>query len=136
MPKGARSSSPKPPALSSGPGDRQRYTFPAERRLLRKAQFEAVQGGGRRSGNGFFAVTAQANEVHAARLGLAVSIRTAGNAVERNRLRRMIRESFRLHQHELPPLDLVVSARTRARGADGALLRAELEALWRGLKKT
>jgi ribonuclease P protein component len=65
------------------------------------------------------------------RLGLAVAVRVAGNAVERNRIRRIIRESFRLHQRELPHVDLVVSARPQVRGASGADLRASLVALWK-----
>ena len=52
----------------------------------------------------------------------------------RNAPTRVIRESFRLHQHELPALDLVVSARARARGASSALLRAQLEPLWREVR--
>jgi ribonuclease P protein component len=50
--------------------------------------------------------------------------------VERNRIRRIVRESFRLHQHTLPAVDLVVSARPKARGAAGAELHASLAALW------
>jgi ribonuclease P protein component len=51
--------------------------------------------------------------------------------VERNRIRRIIRESFRRHQQALPGVDLVVSARARSRGAPGRELHASLEALWR-----
>jgi ribonuclease P protein component len=110
---------------------RGRLTLPARRRLRRKSDFEAAYAGGRRFGNGFFGVTAKPNDIGGPRLGLAVSVKNAGNAVERNRLRRTIRESFRLHQHELPAVDLVVSARARARAADGGELRASLIALWK-----
>jgi len=78
-------------------------------------------------------VTATQNDTGAARLGMAVAVRTAGNAVGRNRLRRIIRESFRVHQHELPALDLVVSARPAARAAASAALHASLAALWKRL---
>jgi ribonuclease P protein component len=110
---------------------RGRLTLPAQRRLRRKSDFEAAYARGRRFGNGFFAVTAQPNDIGGPRLGLAVSVKNAGNSVERNRLRRTIRESFRLHQHELPAVDLVVSARGRARGAAGEELRASLALLWK-----
>ncbi len=110
---------------------RGRLTLPAQRRLRRKSEFEAAYASGRRVGNGYFAVTAHTNELGWPRLGMAVASRTAGGSVERNRIRRIIRESFRLHQHEIPALDIVVSARARARGAPGAELHASLAALWR-----
>jgi ribonuclease P protein component len=108
-----------------------RLTFPAHKRLRRKAEFDVAYARGRRLGNGFFAVTASSNDKHGARLGMAVAVRIAGNAVERNRIRRIIRESFRMHQHALPAVDLVVSARPQARGAPGAELRASLADLWK-----
>ena len=106
-------------------------TFPASLRLRRKTDFDAAYARGRRLGDAYFGVTASPNATGAPRLGMAVAVRLAGNAVARNRLRRVIRESFRLHQRELPPLDLVVSARVAARTATGAVLQASLEALWR-----
>jgi len=110
---------------------RGRLTLPAQRRLRRKSDFEAAYARGRRFGNGFFAVTAKPNDIGGPRLGLAVSVKNAGNSVERNRLRRTIRESFRLHQHDLPAVDIVVSARGQAREATGADLRASLLSLWK-----
>jgi len=61
---------------------------------------------------------------------MAVGVRTVGSAVRRNRIRRIIRESFRLHQDELPAADIVVSARARSRQAPGAELFASLTRLW------
>ena len=110
---------------------RGRLTLPTQRRLRRKSDFEAAYARGRRFGNGFFAVTAKPNDIGGPRLGLAVSVKNAGSSVERNRLRRTIRESFRLHQHDLPAVDIVVSARGRARDATGAELRANLLPLWK-----
>jgi len=108
-----------------------RFTLPARLRLRRRRDFDATYARGRRIGDGFFAVTASLNESGAARLGTAVSVRVAGGAVARNRLRRIIRESFRLHQRDIPPVDLVVSARAAARNASAAVLRASLAALWK-----
>ncbi len=81
-------------------------------------------------GNGFFAVTARQNNERHPRLGMAVASKLAGGSVERNRIRRVVRESFRLKQHELPAVDLVVSARPRSRGATNAELRSGIEELW------
>ncbi len=111
-----------------------RLTLPSQRRLRRKSDFDAAYARGKRFGNAFFAVTVRRNDADAAngpRLGLAVAVRTAGSSVERNRIRRVIRESFRVHQRELPPVDIVVSARNRARDASGPELRGALAELWK-----
>jgi ribonuclease P protein component len=108
-----------------------RLTHSARSRLRRKSDFEAAYARGRRFGNGFFGVTANWNDLGRPRLGLAVAVRIAGGAVERNRIRRIIRESFRVYQRELPAADLIVSARNRARGAAAPDLRASLVELWK-----
>jgi ribonuclease P protein component len=107
-----------------------RLTLPARLRLRHKGDFDAAYARGRRISDGLFSVTARMNEAGVPRLGLAVAVKAAGGAVARNRLRRIIRESFRLHQRALPAVDVVVSARPAARAASAAQLRASLAALW------
>lgn len=75
-------------------------------------------------------VIARPNGLEHPRLGLAVGVRAAGNAVKRNRLKRLARESFRRHQAELPAADLVVNARPAAAKATNAEIVASLDALW------
>lgn len=108
-----------------------RLHFGADLRLRSKLQFDAVYAGGRRIDDRFFALRVKANDLDHPRVGLAVAVKTAGNAVARNRLRRLVRESFRLSQHELPAVDIVVSAKFPAREAPASGLRASLATLWK-----
>lgn len=70
------------------------------------------------------------NDAGTARLGMAVSTRAAGNSVVRNRLRRLIRESFRMHRSDLPAVDFLVTARPAAAQAENRAVFASLAGLW------
>jgi len=70
------------------------------------------------------------------RLGLAIGAKVIGNAVARNKLRRIIRESFRHAQHRLPAVDLIVGARSAARGAPATRIRESLDGLWHKVATT
>jgi ribonuclease P protein component len=59
------------------------------------------------------------------RLGVVTSGKI-GNAVVRNRARRLLRESFRVHQHDLAqPVDLVLVARPSIAGKDFAAVEKD-----------
>jgi ribonuclease P protein component len=107
-----------------------RLRFGAELRLRSKLQFDAIYAGGKRIDDRFFGLRVKPNGLAHPRIGLAVAVKTAGSGVARNRARRLIRESFRLAQHELPAVDIVVAAKIPAREAPAATLRASLATLW------
>lgn len=107
--------------------------FSAAQRLHHKAQFDDVYRRGRRHGDTYFLVLALPNALTIPRLGLSVSAKSVGNSVNRNRVKRLVRESFRMHQRELPAVDLVVNTRPAARTALNAVLRASLERLWQAI---
>src|SRR6056297_3585012 len=104
--------------------------FPRTARLLTSADFQRVFAGARRIADRHFTILARPNELGHPRLGLAVSRRTARRAVQRNRLRRLVRETFRRRQADLPPLDLVVIAKPSAVAAPAPRLHQALETLW------
>lgn len=104
-------------------------TFPRSRRLARRSEFDRVFQRGLRTTDPHFSMMARPNEVGQARLGLAVSVKNAGNGVLRNRLKRLIRESFRV-QTDLPAVDIVVTVRAGAGKRPAAMLRASLANHW------
>jgi ribonuclease P protein component len=113
-----------------------RLRFGPELRLRSKPQFDAIYAGGRRIDDRFFGLRVKPNGLGFPRIGLAVAVKTAGNAVRRNRLRRLVRESFRLAQIDLPAVDIVVAAKFPAAEAPAATLRASLATLWQRVAST
>lgn len=107
--------------------------LPREARVRRAGDFAALRHASGRLGGRCFSVRYRCNGLEHARLGLAISKRVSKRAVERNRIKRLVRESFRRVRAQLPAIDLVVMARESAAGLPGTELLAELEALWRKL---
>jgi ribonuclease P protein component len=111
-----------------------RLSHPRAARLLRPADFSTLRRLGKRISLRYFQCEYRPTDAPTARLGMAVSRRVSKRAVVRNRIRRQIRESFRLTRPRLPCCDLLVIARTQAAEANNAALRAELDLLWTKLR--
>jgi len=107
--------------------------FTPAQRLHNKSDFDRVYKDARRFADALFAVFVRVNDSSGARLGLSIAARIIGNAVRRNHLKRLIRESFRHHYHELPAVDIVINARAGARDADNATIVRSLERHWRSV---
>jgi len=84
----------------------------------------------KRSADTFFTVLAAVSGKQTARLGLAISKKQVSRAVDRNRLKRLIREGFRHRCEELAGLDLVIMARRPALDVDNERLRRSLDNHW------
>jgi ribonuclease P protein component len=102
-------------------------------KLHTAAEFERVRRARERLTDDLFVVQCVKNEKREARLGMAVGIRAAGNAVGRNRLRRLIRESFRMHRQEMPAVDVLVTARAAAVKAGNRAILESLVQHWRAI---
>ena len=78
-----------------------RKTFPGSHRLSGKETFAAVYDARVRQTRGAFTMYARRNDLPHSRMGISIS-RRVGSAPKRNRIKRLLRESFRLMQHDLP----------------------------------
>jgi len=104
--------------------------LPKSRRLRSGIELRDISRTGRRIRDNLFSVHTRANSLGHARLGITVSRRVSRRAVDRNRIKRCIRESFRHTQASLDGLDLVVIAQPNAGAADASALRASLNRHW------
>ena len=90
----------------SMPSVAERFRF--YNRLKRPEEFAAVFSSRNRSSDNFFLFLAINNNTNLDRLGLAVPKKNISGAVERNRIKRFIRESFRMQKGRLKGKDVVV----------------------------
>jgi len=85
------------------------FSFTTQSRLLHAKAFEAVFNNPvYKPRTTFFRILAKPNDLTQARLGITVAKRRLKSAVKRNKIRRLVRESFRLTQHKLKNVDIVV----------------------------
>ncbi len=100
------------------------FSLPKRARLRKPAEFRRVYTGGKRFEGRFMTVFILPSENEFQRLGITASKKGVGNAVERNRAKRLLREAFRLSRAELDELnikfDWVLNARRN-------LLKVKLE---------
>ena len=115
--------------MSAGPA-LARSHFGPERRIRRRADFLRVQGIGQRASAPHFVLLVAAREPDASgcsRLGIVVT-RKIDNAVQRNRIKRVCRECFRMWPDFVPDgIDLVVIGRSGADELGLAEVRGEWE---------
>ena len=105
--------------------------FPRRVRLTEAEDYQHVfKGCGFRLNNSWMTVLANPNQQPYPRLGLAISRKVARSAVARNRIKRVIRESFRHWQTRLGPLDIVILGRGDVSARTTRELDTALEKLW------
>lgn len=76
--------------------------LPKNRRLASNRQFKAALDRGRRATDGLLVLYMAPNDCGYPRLGVSVG-KSLGNAVVRNRVKRLLREAFRRSQDRIPP---------------------------------
>ncbi|WP_374287439.1 ribonuclease P protein component [Pseudomonas fluvialis] len=110
--------------------------FSREKRLLVPKQFKAVFDSPTCKAPGkSVLLLARENALQHPRLGLVIGKKSVKLAVERNRIKRQIRESFRLNQIPLTGLDIVVVARKGLADLENEELREQFGKLWKRLAR-
>ena len=110
--------------------------FSPDQRLKTPAEFEAVFSRKSSAGDGTLVVYAAQNTLGHNRLGLVVARRKIGNAVQRNRWKRRLREAFRLQQEKFPRgFDLVVLPQSKTHPEFTQLQQALLDLAHRAARK-
>ncbi len=113
-----------------------RRCFPKQVRLLRRADYRKVYSKGRRRSLDFLVTFSVANGMSFSRIGLTVP-RALGGAVERNFLKRRLREASRRHLQELGPgWDIVFNPRQAAKSVSFARLEATIESFFLACART
>lgn len=104
-------------------------------RLTRPGEYRRVFENPLRSTYKGIVVLARENELGHPRLGLAIAKKHLKRAHERNRIKRLARESFRLHQAQMAPLDFVVMIRAGVDRLSNAEVLAILDKHWARLTR-
>lgn len=106
------------------------YDFPPQLRLKKAAEFKKVFTNPIKSTDRYFTLLATQGDFDNPRIGLAIAKKMIRKAVDRNVIKRTVRESFRLQQHTMGNIDIVVLARKEALDAPPETLRKSLEKHW------
>ncbi|TKB46409.1 ribonuclease P protein component [Thalassotalea mangrovi] len=111
------------------------YSFNRESRLLTPGHFQQVFDHPSRYGSSHFTILVTSNKDDKNRLGMAIAKKRVKLAVQRNRIKRLVRESFRLNQHKLPAVDLVVMVKSGIDQLENEAINQQLEKIWRKINQ-
>ena len=118
-------------AVGTETSRRRAFLFGKSARIASRQRFEALWDGAAKRVGRYVVAWSDASETAENRLGVVASKRTFRHAVDRNRARRLVRESFRHLRREFAggPYDLLVVAKRRIGGAAEPEVRADLRRL-------
>jgi len=103
--------------------------FTKKAKLIKTDEFSSVFNFRKRISAKFLALHYQPNQIGHARLGLVVAKKVARRAVDRNYMRRVLREFFRMQQHEINHVDLVIRVQKKFEKEDFIQIKQEFDTL-------
>tara|TARA_R110000782_G_scaffold29363_3_gene73016 strand:- start:3444 stop:3821 length:378 start_codon:yes stop_codon:yes gene_type:complete len=112
------------------------FHFEKSLRLLNASEYQAVFDESRlKVSTAELLFLARKNNLGRARLGLVIAKKNVRLSVQRNRVKRVVRETFRLHQYKLQGIDIIVLARRGLSDIDNKQLHETCNQLWYQLEK-
>lgn len=113
-----------------------RFNLRKTQRLLNSSDFSYVfDQASIKVSHSHFLILARTSTSDTARLGLIAAKKNLKRAVDRNRFKRLVRESFRMKQHNLPAIDAIVLARRGIEDLANPELHKTLNDLWKRVAK-
>ncbi|MBZ4200280.1 MAG: ribonuclease P protein component [Methylotenera sp.] len=107
----------------------QTYRLVKEAKMIKTDEFSSVFNFRKRISTEHLALHYQPNQLQRPRLGLVVGKKTAKLAVSRNYMRRVLRELFRLQQHDIPQADIILRVQKKFDKADFQGIKQEFTGL-------
>lgn len=108
-------------------------SFPRSHRLASKAEYKTLFDKSNKVSQRCLLILFKPNQKANARLGLVIGKRAINSAVIRNRVKRILRESFRQNQEKLKGLDIIIIARQQCDKLTKQKLREGIDQLWEKL---
>ena len=107
------------------------FRFSRELRLLTPSHYSRIFNEPARAANQYFTLLAKPNDLEYPRLGLTIAKKRVKKAVQRNRLKRLARENFRLNRHKIDNIDIVLMVKNGVDELSNEELHKQLTKLWR-----
>ncbi|MFC0119959.1 ribonuclease P protein component [Pseudoalteromonas xiamenensis] len=111
------------------------FSFGRELRLLTPSHYSRIFQEPARAATPFFTLLAKPNEQDVPRLGLTVAKKHVKQANQRNRIKRLARESFRLNRHSLDNIDIVLMVKKGIDEQSNEEITKQLTKLWRKINE-
>lgn len=105
-------------------------SFSRSSRLTLAGEFKQVFQNNVRVSDDCFTLLVRRQRGSRARIGFAIAKKQIKRAVDRNRLKRLLRESFRSHQNYLPAVDIVVMVRFNILQLNNSQILTRLDKHW------
>jgi ribonuclease P protein component len=111
-----------------------KFSFSRKLRLTTKADFQAVFDDAKKVNQKYLLALFKKNTKTHPRVGIMISKKNVHDASDRNRIRRIIRESFRHQQEKLKGFDIIVMGRSQCGTIENPKLKEMIQLIWEKIR--